>query len=184
MTMRQLRNAIAGAAGLMVLCGALSATPAAANSGSANRPEPSNACPTIHAPEGAYQVFHAYAEGVQIYRWDGQTWVFLAPEATLYADAGHHGQVGIHYGGPTWESNSGSKVVCRAVDRCTPDMNSIPWLSLESTYSAGPGVFDGVTTVLRVNTVGGIAPAGPGAFDGEVRRVPYTAEYYFYTGQE
>jgi hypothetical protein len=36
------------------------------------------------------------------------------------------------------------------------------------------------TFIQRVNTVGGKAPADPGDFEGEVVRVPYAAEYYFY----
>jgi hypothetical protein len=31
-----------------------------------------------------------------------------------------------------------------------------------------------------VNTVGGKAPAAGGSHSGEVKEVPYTAEYYFY----
>jgi len=31
-----------------------------------------------------------------------------------------------------------------------------------------------------VNTVGGKAPTAPGDFPGELARVPYTAEYFFY----
>lgn len=57
--------------------------------------------------------FHAYAIGVQIYRWNGTSWDLVAPDATLYAESGYYGKVARHYGGPTWESNSGSKVVGR-----------------------------------------------------------------------
>ena len=34
--------------------------------------------------------------------------------------------------------------------------------------------------IRRVNTAGGKAPAYAGDFPGEVVRVPYTADYYFY----
>ena len=44
----------------------------------------------------------------------------------------------------------------------------------------GPGVFDGVTFIQRVNTVGGLPPAEDGAFVGEEARVPYAADDYFY----
>lgn len=44
----------------------------------------------------------------------------------------------------------------------------------------GPGIFHRVTFIQRVNTVGGNAPADPGNVPGEVARVPYTTEYYFY----
>jgi hypothetical protein len=66
------------------------------------------------------------------------------------------------------------------MERCTPDPNSIPWLLLGAASNAGTGVFDRVTYVQRVNTVGGNAPTAPGASAGEVVRVPYTAEYIFY----
>lgn len=88
--------------------------------------------------------------------------------------------MGIHYAGPTWESESGSKVVGAVVDRCTPDPDAIPWLLLRATGSEGPGIFHRATFIQRVNTVGGLAPAEPGEFVGEVAEVPYAAEYYFY----
>jgi hypothetical protein len=63
---------------------------------------------------------------------------------------------------------------------CSPNTSTIPWLRLEAVTTEGPGIFDGVTQVLRVNTTGGAAPAAPGSVVGEEARVPYTAEYYFY----
>jgi hypothetical protein len=64
---------------------------------------------TIQVEEGNKVHFKAYATGVQIYRWNGTAWRFVAPEAMLFDMDG--GIVGIHYVGPTWESASGSKVV-------------------------------------------------------------------------
>ena len=92
---------------------------------------------------------------------------------------GDNGIVGIHYAGPTWESNSGSKVVGTVLERCTPDPDAIPWLLLKAVSNEGPG-FSRVTFIQRVNTVGGIAPTDPGDFVGEEVEVPYTTEYYFY----
>lgn len=140
---------------------------------------PSPMCDSLQVPDGSEVAFHAYAIGVQIYHWDGTSWVFIAPAAMLFADAGYHGQVGIHYAGPTWESNSGSKVVGTRLAACTPDPNSIPWLKLSGAAS-GPGVLDGVTFVQRINTVGGKAPSAPGTTVGQEAEVPYTAEYVFY----
>ena len=117
---------------------------------------------------------------MQVYRWDGASWVFVEPSAVLYADAGEHGVVGTHYAGPTWESNSGSKVVAAVDERCTPDANSIPWLLLHAVSAEGPGVFGRTAFIQRVNTVGGKAPAAGGSAVGEIARVPYTAEYFFY----
>jgi len=110
----------------------------------------------------------------------GTAWVFLAPDAFLFADGGGGGTVGIHYAGPTWESVSGGKVVGMVLERCTPDPDAIPWLLLGTVSQEGPGIFHGVTFIQRVNAVGGIAPTDPGDFVGEVTRVPYTAEYFFY----
>jgi hypothetical protein len=132
----------------------------------------------IDAPEGHKVAFRAYAEGVQIYRWNGTSWTFVGPEALLYDQDDE--VVGIHYGGPTWESESGSTVVGRVVDRVTPNPNAIPWLLLESVSSEGPGIFRRVTYIQRINTTGGLAPAFDGDFVGEEIGVPYTADYVFY----
>ena len=129
-------------------------------------------------------VFHAYAAGVQIYRWSGTSWVFVAPRATLHADTGDHAIVGSHYVGPTWESVSGSTVVGALAKRCTPDATAIPWLLLDAVSSAGPGVFSGVTQIQRLNTAGGLAPSTSGSVSGEIAEVPYTAEYFFYRDRE
>jgi hypothetical protein len=162
-----------------LLCAA--AFPLGAQAGAGSRaPDLPAACASIEVPEGNKVCFHVYAVGVQIYRWDGSTWAFVAPAAVLYANADHDGEVGTHYAGPTWESNSGSKVVGRRIDGCTPDATAIPWLLLESVSAEGPGILHRVTYIQRVNTVGGLAPAAPGALVGEEQHVPYTAEYFFY----
>lgn len=82
--------------------------------------------------------------------------------------------------GPTWESNSGSKVVARRLQGCTPDTSAIHWLLLQSVTANGPGIFKSTTFIQRVNTTGGLAPTTPGSTVNEVLEVPYTAEYYFY----
>jgi hypothetical protein len=134
----------------------------------------------VPVPAGSKLVSTAYAYGVQIYRWDGAAWVFVAPDAALYADAGFHAMIGLHYGGPTWESMSGSKVVGTVIDRCPMDPASIPWLLLSAAPDDGPGIFHRVSFIERVNTVGGIAPSSPGGIVGEIAEVPYTADYLFY----
>ena len=137
-------------------------------------------CERLQAPAGSTLTFHVYADGVQIYRWSGSSWDFVAPSAVLFADPVYQSTVGIHYAGPTWQSVSGSKVVGVVSDRCTPDANSIAWLLLGVVSAQGPGVFEGVTAIQRVNTVGGKAPSYSGTFMGEIVNVPYKAEYFFY----
>jgi hypothetical protein len=146
-------------------------------------PELPAGCSQIQVPAGNRISFHTYAIGIQVYRWNGSSWDFVAPSARLFADSGYRGLVGDHYAGPTWESNSGSKVVARRVDGCSPSVTAIPWLLLQTVTTEGKGVFANTTFIHRVNTVGGQVPAEPGIFPGVEQKVPYTAEYYFYRAQ-
>jgi len=148
-------------------------------------PELPPQCVSLQIDEGNQLAFHVYARGVQIYRWNGDTWDFVAPVASLFAEQNYFGEVGNHYIGPTWESKSGSKVVGKRVlgTGCTPDPSAIAWLKLEKVTTSGSGIFSSVTYIQRVNTTGGLAPAAAGSTVGEVQEVPYTAEYYFYRAQ-
>jgi hypothetical protein len=131
------------------------------------------------------------AEGVQIYQCmptkDDATkfqWTFVAPEAVLYDS--ERNELGRHYGGPTWESNDGSKVMAAVKARAdAPIADAIPWLLLGATATEGDGIFDSVTSIQRVETTGGQAPqvGCDAAHANEEARVPYTAVYYFYTAQ-
>ena len=93
-------------------------------------PGQDNRAPDVPAalavPAGNKVAFRAFAAGVQIYEWSGSAWVFIAPEAALFADAGNHGEVAIHYVGPTWESESGSTVVGARVASAARRRNPTP----------------------------------------------------------
>jgi hypothetical protein len=147
-----------------------------------NRAVDLGACAYLGAPEGSKLVSRVYAKGVQIYHWTGTGWSFDGPSAVLSADPMGRSVVGTHYAGPTWESNSGGKVVGTLRDKCTTNPDAVPWLSLDAV-STGPGIFHRVKFIQRVNTVGGIAPSNPGSTPGEEARVPYTTEYLFYRTQ-
>ncbi len=102
------------------------------------------------------------AKGVQIYECragkdGGYEWAFVAPEADLFDTRGN--RIGRHYAGPHWEAADGSKVLASLKERAdAPQADAIPWLLL-SAKSVGPaGSFSKVTSIQRVNTVGGIAP--------------------------
>jgi hypothetical protein len=138
------------------------------------------ACADIAAPAGSVLAYRTFATGVQVNRWNGTSWTFVAPVADLFADEARHAKVGTHYAGPSWEMTSGSKLTGALDLRCPVGAADIPWLRLKVTSDSGAGVLRGVTHILRVNTVGGVAPATPGSFVGEEARVPYTADYYFY----
>jgi hypothetical protein len=137
-------------------------------------------CEVLRVPAGHRLKLYSYAEGVQVYSWNGTSWVFQRPEAKLYATRWTRFVIGTHYAGPTWEIIDGSHVVGAVLERCTPDANAIPWLLLQGVDSDGPGILDGVSYIQRVNTEGGLAPSQPGSFVGEEARIPYTADYLFY----
>jgi len=133
---------------------------------------------TIAVPEGNKVHFHGFGVGVQIYTWNGSSWGSAVPEAVLF---NAEGIVAIHFAGPTWESNSGSRVVGALPPlSVTVDTNAIPWLRLTALNPEGPGIFANTTFIQRVNTTGGKAPSTDGTFVGQVARVPYTADYFFY----
>ncbi len=133
----------------------------------------------------------AHATGVQIYECrannDDPTkfeWVLKAPEADLLDHAGR--KIGKHYGGPTWESKDGSKVVGEVKARDNgPNPNAIPWLLLAAKSTSGDGIFGKTQSIQRVETFGGKAPLDgcDGSQLGKEIRVPYKATYYFYVAR-
>jgi hypothetical protein len=175
-----IRRGVTGLTVPALLLLALVAPAGAAAGNDARFPDLSD-CPELKVDEGNIVAFEALGVGVQIYRWNGAAWVFVAPEAVLFHG---DGVVATHFAGPTWESNSGSTVVGSTIDFCTPDPDSIPWLKLKAAKTTGPGIFADVTFIQRLNTVGGLAPDEPGDFVGEVARVPYAATYIFYRKQK
>jgi hypothetical protein len=132
-----------------------------------------------------------HAKGVQIYECRARKdqagayeWAFVAPEADLFDARGN--KTGRHYAGPHWESTDGSKILGTVKERAdAPAADAIPWLLL-AAKSVGPdGSFSKVTSIQRVNTVGGVAPAAgcSQAIAGAPARVNYTADYYFFTAR-
>jgi len=131
------------------------------------------------------------AKGVQIYecraRKDqagGYEWAFVAPEADLFDARGN--RIGRHYAGPHWESNDGSKILGTVKERAdAPVADAIPWLLLAATSVGPEGSVSKVTSVQRVNTVGGLAPKTgcSQAAAGTPARINYTADYYFFTAK-
>jgi len=129
------------------------------------------------------------AKGVQVYECraakdaaDKYAWTFVAPEAELFDAAGR--TIGRHGAGPNWQASDGSKVTGTVKARAdAPIAGAIPWLLLR-TKDAGPdGTFSKVTSIQRVNTVGGVMPAAGCARDtaGTTARVAYTADYRLFT---
>ena len=131
------------------------------------------------------------AAGVQVYQCDASKddptkfeWVFTGPVADLFDAAGK--KIGTHYAGPSWESSDGSKVVGEVTARDNgPDANAIPWLLLSAKSTSGTGVFSRTTSIQRVQTEGGKAPAVgcDKAQAGQEARIAYKAMYYFYAAK-
>ena len=123
--------------------------------------------------------FHGFGVGFQVYTWNGTSWGSAVPDAVLFD--GNGGVVATHFAGPSWESNSGSLVVGALPPAvATVDTNAIPWLRLDALITTGPGIFANTSFIQRVNTTGGKAPSAPGSFVGQVARVPYSADYFFF----
>jgi hypothetical protein len=154
---------------------------------------PPSAPATLSVPPGATLKVHAHGVGAQIYVCTavpeaagapaGDAWVLKAPDAKLY-DAGGV-QIGTHGAGPTWTANDGSAAVAKKVaDAPAPAPDAVPWLLLQVSENRGAGTLGDVRYVQRLATAGGKAPSGgcdAGAV-GAAASVPYTAEYYFYSG--
>jgi hypothetical protein len=147
---------------------------AAASSAAAQVPD------AIAAP-GETQAAKLHAEGAQVYECKADAagklaWAFREPIATLMADGK---TVGRHYAGPNWEYSDGSAVVGKVTGNVPgTTAKDIPWLRLEAASHRGSGILSGVTTVQRINTVGGVlsgACSSAGAFQSE----PYSADYVF-----
>jgi hypothetical protein len=154
--------------------------PVEASPGHDNRAPDLGSSQNLQVPAGNKVAFHVLGVGVQIYTWTGTSWSFVSPEAVLFADPGDNGVVGFHFAGPTWESLSGSQVVGTVIQSSTPNPDPIPWLLLGADSNEGHGIFQRVTFIQRLYTVGGNAPTVPGNSPGQVARVPYTARYFFY----
>ena len=137
--------------------------------------------PEAVAAPGETVVLTLHAEGAQVYECkagsDGKlAWAFREPIATLLLDGK---TVGRHYAGPNWEHSDSSAVVGKAAGSAPgATQNDIPWLKLTVTSGRGTGILSGVTTVQRINTVGGKLE---GACDkpGTYRNAPYSADYVF-----
>jgi hypothetical protein len=137
--------------------------------------------PEAIAAPGETVVLKLHAEGAQVYECktgaDGAlAWVFREPIATLFLDGK---TVGRHYAGPNWEYSDGSAVVGQVVGTAPGQVAmDIPWLKLGVASRRGNGVLSPVTTVQRINTVGGKLN-GACYKAGTYESALYAADYVF-----
>jgi hypothetical protein len=140
---------------------------------------------------GERAAFVRHARGVQIYRCDAADgaavkWTFVAPEAQLFESVSSQAAIGAHGAGPFWQDGDGSRTVGKVKARADAANAAadIPWLLLTtSADGTGRGRMSAVTSIQRINTAGGVAPAsgcGVPADIGKQARVPYTSDYVFF----
>ena len=139
----------------------------------------------LQPPANEQPLLQVHANGDQIYtcKADGAlfAWALKAPDAQLTDQSGK--AFGKHFAGPSWEANDGSRVTGKAVANApSPDPDSVPWLLLTAVSHSGDGVLSRVTSIQRINTKGGKAPASgcDTAHAGQELRAPYSAEYVFW----
>ena len=143
----------------------------------------------IQPPKANAPLFAVHAKGVQVFQCSFATgayiWQLQAPDALLYDDLGH--VVGKHYAGPVWEYKEGGLVVGKIINKIdvTPK-SAISWLLVEVVSHKGNGLFSNVTFINRVNTTGGLPPLSRCDSNhlGSESRVPYTADYIFYSADK
>jgi len=139
----------------------------------------------LEPPAGEQALLQVHAKGDQVYTCkatDGKfAWTLKAPDAQLSDKGGK--PFGKHFEGPSWQSNDGSRVTGKAVANVpSPDGDSIPWLLLTVVSRSGDGALTRVTSIQRINTKGGKAPASgcDEMHDGAEARTAYTADYVFF----
>ena len=170
-------NRIAGVASgvLLILASIILAAPVGAQ----------EAPQQIRPPANEQLLLRLHAKGDQVYICKADAaqfnWTLKAPDAQLFDQEGK--SFGKHFAGPSWEANDGSRVTGKAVANApSPDPDSIPWLLVNIVSHDGTGVLSRVTTIQRINTKGGKAPASgcDSSHVSEEVRVAYSADYFFY----
>ena len=143
----------------------------------------------LNPPAGETVAFQARGVGDQIYvckadrdRPSQYAWALKAPDAKLLDASGK--QIGRHFAGPTWEATDGSQVKAKlTASSASPDTGSIAWLLLTAVNHSGNGAMSNITSIQRLHTKGGKAPAMgcDASHQSSEKRVGYTADYYFYS---
>jgi hypothetical protein len=136
-------------------------------------------------PASDQLLLQVHAKGDQVYtcKADGAqfSWTLKEPDAQLFDKDGK--PFGKHFAGPSWEATDGSRITGKAAANApSPDADSIPWLLVKIVSHSGAGVLVPVTSLQRINTKGGKAPASgcDATHVGQEIRVPYSADYVFF----
>jgi hypothetical protein len=177
----------AGLLAAMLCTGLLSACA----TGPAAQPDAGKPAPAALKPaDNERAAFTWHAVGSQIYECragdkGGWAWVFVAPEADLFNQKDE--KVGTHGAGPHWTALDGSKTLGTVKARADGERPAdIPLLLLSAKSAGSPGKMAAVTSVQRLNTEGGNAPAKGCAVQADAgKRVKegYRADYVFFAAK-
>jgi hypothetical protein len=150
-------------------------------------PEPSGLAPRLRAAADEEAAFVLSANGTHLFQCKAALanpnvygWYFVAPDATLFEGTR---SAGSHRAPGQFESDSDRTTVTGVVRATQPGgENNLPWATMRAIPMGEGGMFAGVTTIQRVNTSGGVAPASgcTAASAGDEARVQFSADYYFY----
>ena len=118
--------------------------------------------PQLQPPVDEQLLLQLHAKGDQIYACKSESaqfnWTLKAPDAQLFDKKEQ--LFGKHFAGPTWQATDGTRVTGKAaVSIASPDAESIPWLLVKVVSHEGNGILARATTIQRLNTKGGKAPA-------------------------
>jgi hypothetical protein len=195
---------IAGASAL-----ALALTVGLPQQARADRVTPPAVPDKIQVPAGATPFLVGHALGTQNYiclpLGSGFKFVLFTPQATLFGD--NEKQIITHYFSPnpdeggtiraTWQDSHDTSTVWAFVEQQATNASdphfvkagAVAWLRLAVVGSQsgpiGSNKLAPTTFIQRVNTSGGLAPStgcDSSADVGHEEFVPYTADYFFYTG--
>jgi hypothetical protein len=146
--------------------------------------------PANLVPAGEHPTERIASRGVAVYECRAKpgdpssaAWVYAAAEADLLDAQGR--KTGSHsFPPPLWESTDGSKIAGQIKARAdAPQPGAVPWLLVTTRSTGGDGRLSKATSLQRINTVGGAAPAAgcDGKSLGAKQRVPFTADYVLFT---
>jgi hypothetical protein len=166
----------------LTLAAALLALPAVAAI-----PEPAGLGPALRVSLDEEPAFKLSGNGVHVYECRlgvtdpaSYVWSFVAPDATLYEGA----RSAARLASPNLLESTDDRSSVSGVVRSSQSAgaNNLPWTVMRARPVGDSGLFAGVTSIQRVNTSGGIAPAGGCNADnvGSEARVSFSADYYFY----
>ncbi|MEU6367166.1 CHRD domain-containing protein [Streptomyces sp. NPDC046931] len=135
----------------------------------------------FHSAAHSFQA--SVVKGVQIYECKpaaGGGYAFAQRDVNaLLGGAIRHSFVKPGSGTPQWVAPDGSAVTGALIGKTPNGDGNIPELDLKATGSGKHrGLLAATTEILRLNTVGGVAPAGS-CTPGSIAGVPYQADYVF-----